>query len=289
MASPSELFARIPDPWRRWVGLRTGRRWLRAVAFARRHNARLAADAPRVSFYPMRLEPTAALAVVLARLRARIAPFGGPAALTVAWHTGTWVSGAQAGRLPAAAINGRCLDISKSTVDRLWAEAAGYSIAVDPLAFVGQIVIKPDANGVRGGRIVNGPLAATAGGLVYQRLVDCRTGESIHTTRPMILNGELLAVYEKWRAFPEWFAGREEVAVRTADECYSAAEQAALIRFCALIGMDYGELDVVRDNESGLIYVVDANRTPIRPRGLAESDDDAAFGPLVERMREMLQ
>ena len=57
----------------------------------------------------------------------------------------------------------------------------------------------------------------------------------------------------------------------------------------ARIGLDYGELDVLRDDASGLVYVVDANRTPIRPRGLARADEDAAFGPLAEGLRELLR
>jgi hypothetical protein len=61
-----------------------------------------------------------------------------------------------------------------------------------------------------------------------------------------------------------------------------------LLRFCAAIALDYGELDVLRDNDSGRIYVVDANRTPIRPRGLAAADEDAAFGPLAAALQARL-
>ena len=69
--------------------MRHGRRWLRAVAFAERHNRRMPRDAPRASFYPMRLGQESALAQVLPRLGLRIGSFGEPAALTFAWHTGT--------------------------------------------------------------------------------------------------------------------------------------------------------------------------------------------------------
>jgi hypothetical protein len=104
----------------------------------------------------------------------------------------------------------------------------------------------------------------------------------------MIFRGRVLVVYEKWRAAPDWFAGKEQVAVRAPSECYSPDEIDAVIAFCARIGMDYGELDVVRDADSGLIYVVDANRTPIRPRGLAVSDEDAAFEPLAQALQAVL-
>jgi hypothetical protein len=74
------------------------------------------------------------------------------------------------------------------------------------------------------------------------------------------------------------------VAVRRPDDVLSASEQEQLLHFAEAIGLDYGELDVVRDNASGLIYAVDANRTPIRPRGLQRRDEDAAFGPLAEAL-----
>ena len=76
--------------------------------------------------------------------------------------------------------------------------------------------------------------------------------------------------------------------MRTADDVLSPAEQGQLLQFANDLGMDYGELDVLRDEGSGLIYVVDANRTPIRPRGLKRQDEDAALGPLAEALMERI-
>jgi len=83
-------------------------------------------------------------------------------------------------------------------------------------------------------------------------------------------------------------SNEDAVAVVAPADCYSSEEVGTLVRFCALIGMDYGELDVVRDSHSRLIYVVDANRTPIKPRGLAVADEDAAFAPLANALRALL-
>jgi hypothetical protein len=286
--SRRELFELIPDPWRGWIGLRKSRRWLRAVRFARRHNSRLPIDAPGVSFYPMRLEPTAGLAHVLRRLEARVVPFGAPAALVVAWHTGTWTSPKDTSRLPSNALNRRCVDVSKGTVDRLWADAAGYSITVDPLTWRGPLVEKPLANAVRGGRVLEGPLTQRRDDVVYQLLVDSRTGDRIHSTRAVILNGRVIQACEKWRPHPHWFAGPEVTVPTLPTDLYSAVECAQLARFADLIGMDYGELDVLRANDSGLIYVVDANRTPVRPAGLAPEHDEAWFGPIAQAFAELI-
>ncbi|MEA2677038.1 MAG: hypothetical protein QOJ81_1179 [Chloroflexota bacterium] len=288
MPGARDLIAQVPDPWRRWLTVRRARRWLRAVLFERRHNRGLAAHAPRASFFPMRLEPTAAVAHALARIGVRITGFGARADLVIAWETGTWLPPGAVRRLPESAINGRCTDISKTTVDRVWTQIAGYSISVDPLTWDGPLVVKPDVNGVRGGRIVAGPLASRRPHWVYQRLIDCVVNGRVRTLRPMIFEGRILAVYDKWRAGDDRFSGPEEVLVRTADDVLSPAEQGQLLQFANGLGMDYGELDVLRDEGSGLIYVVDANRTPIRPRGLKRQDDDAAFGALAQALTERI-
>jgi hypothetical protein len=287
--SGRDLFELIPDPWRGRIGLRRSRRWVRAVRFARRHNQSLAKDAPAVSFYPMRLEPTAALAHVFKRLGVRIVDFGRPADVTVAWETGTWLSDRDARKLPLRALNRACVDISKSTVDRVWAEVSGYSISVDPLTWSGRMVAKPIRNATRGGQLVQGPMQRRGRDLVYQRLIDSRVGDRIHSTRAVIIDQRVVHAYEKWRPYPQWFRGHEKTLPGSVDDLYSAAEQVLLVRFAEAIGMDYGELDVLRDNSSRLIYVVDANRTPVRPKGLPREYDDAWFGPMADAFRALLE
>jgi hypothetical protein len=289
MPSARALYERIPDPYRGWIGARSSRRWLRAVRFANWHNSMLPADAAVVSFYPMRLEPTAALAHVLSRLGARVGSFGDPADLTVAWNTGTWLSDSDFARLPSDALNRQCTDISKTTVDRVWAEHAGYSISVDPLTTTGPLVVKPDENGVRAGHVVDGPLAERVQGRVYQKLIDSREGDRIWSMRVALIRGQIVNAYVKWRPNPHWFRGHEVTVPYPPGELFSASEQQLMIDFAAAIGMDYGELDVLRDKQSGLIYVVDANRTPVRPKGLDPSLDDAWFGPITDGFRGLLR
>lgn len=51
--------------------------------------------------------------------------------------------------------------------------------------------------------------------------------------------------------------------VRTFRRCCGEAE--LLLRLCRALGLDYGELDVLRDVEDGKLYVVDVNNTPWAP------------------------
>jgi hypothetical protein len=284
------MIQRIPDPWRGWLTLRRLRRWLRATRFARRQNARVGTRAPLFTFFPMRPEPHSSMGYVVRRLDARIGfEPAGDAAINFAWDTGTWFSKGARQRLIEGTINQRCLDISKTTVDRIWSEVAGYSIAVDPLTYHGELVIKPDENGKRGGRVVNGPLPSREPGMVYQRLVDARRGDRVLQIRPVLLKGRVLLVYEKWRDYPYWFKGSELTIPKTSADFFTAQEATLLLRFAEKIGMDYGELDVVRDGPDGRIYVVDANRTPVRPKGLPDSSLDAAFGPQAEAFAELIR
>jgi hypothetical protein len=62
------------------------------------------------------------------------------------------------------------------------------------------------------------------------------------------------------------FSNTNEAAyiIRTADVA-SANEQEQLACLCESIGLQYGEIDVLRDNDDRRLYVVDVNRTPHGP------------------------
>ena len=46
------------------------------------------------------------------------------------------------------------------------------------------------------------------------------------------------------------------------DVCLSAEEQTQICQFCKEFRLDYGELDVMRNQDDGQIYIVDVNNTP---------------------------
>ena len=284
------IYGSLPDPWRGRVGLRRTRRYAQAVLLQRAHNARQPADAPTVDFYPMLPGPNSSMAHILARLPVRIGGSPRAAQTTFAWETGTYFPAADARRLPDDAVNRRCLDISKGRVDSTWAETAGHSITVDPLTTSGPIVVKPELNGKHAGRVIEGPIERREPDMVYQRLVDSRTDDGrILQLRLVIIGSRLIFTYAKWRPYPSWFKGTELTLPRTSAEFFSAAEQELLLRFCAAIGIEYGELDVLRDRDSGLLYVVDANRTPVRPKGLPLDLEDEAFAPQAEALEALIR
>lgn len=279
-------------PWRgtmvaEW--LRAGQRALGARRYVRHHNAGLPAEAPVLNFYPMLPTNRVHMRKILDRLGLRIGTTVGPPGATIAWDTGTGFSRRAAARLPSNAINARCLDISKSHVDRTWAAVCGYSIEIDPLITDGPIVVKSELNGRHDGRVMQGPLSGRRRGYVYQRYVDAIDDGKILELRTGLIGGDIPGVIQKWRPPYNWRSYTGRSAVQLATDVYSAEEIRQLIAFAGLMGLEYGELDVLRDKGNGRIYVLDANRTPYGPpKLLAAAEADRAADLMAEAFARLL-
>ena len=72
---------------------------------------------------------------------------------------------------------------------------------------------------------------------------------------------------------------------------FSVEEERALLDLAARIGLDYGEIDVLRDAD-GQMYAVDVNKTPARSRNISDAElkvaDQlmaAAFSDLFSRLQ----
>ena len=224
---------------------------------------------------------------MLRALRLRIGTKPNSAEPTIAWDTGTWFDERARRRLPGTAINGECLDTSKSHVDAVWAEVSGYSIAVDPLTYAGPMVFKSEYNGAHDGRLVRGPVEKREG-WVTQRFIDTRHDGRSHGSRAVIIGSQMPIALDFWRSDRHILHGPAHCMAKRPEEIYAPAEQQMLMSFAGRLGMDLGELDVVRDNELGLIYVIDANRTSFRPSLLGASGWRACYRAMVPAMRRLL-
>lgn len=182
------------------------------------------------------------------------------------WQDRTWVE-ADPVLLEVAqskpVLNLNCLDISKRRVERAFFEVFGRSSFVDPLVFHGRAVCKSNEN-ARGGHLVDLPVETPEGGCVYQALIDsAKDGAMIEYRVPVVL-GRIPVVYEERKDLPvDRIKTRKQSArLRDVEEVFEQAEVAALRTFCARMGLDFGELDVLRSNDDGQIYVLDVNKTP---------------------------
>ena len=163
------------------------------------------------------------------------------------------------------AFNFGCLDVSKSHVAAVFEEVFGYPLAIDPETFVGEAVEKGELNGVHDGRIITCPHPRLAG-RTYQRLVDTAVGPFIHDLRTPCIGGKPAVVWIKRKPADNRFS-IHNLAVTRADpaDIYSAEELALIAAFAARMGLDWGGLDILRDQPSGRIYIVDVNKTDVGP------------------------
>ncbi|MBF6604892.1 MAG: hypothetical protein IVW53_04845 [Chloroflexi bacterium] len=163
-------------------------------------------------------------------------------------------------------INERCVDIRKSTVEAASIAAFGYGLAVDPRTHVGRYVRKSEENAVHDGTLIEGPREPEAG-YVYQQLVDnVVDGDRVVDVRVPIVGRRIPFVYLRHRSERERFTQlHDRTEMRSTASVLAVREIELLLDFCALIGLEFGELDVLRDRHDGRIHVVDANKTPGGP------------------------
>ncbi|CAM4026394.1 hypothetical protein [Pseudoalteromonas byunsanensis] len=162
-------------------------------------------------------------------------------------------------------INRNCLDISKKHVEQLQYAVFGYGSFIDPLTHCGRCVEKPNANGVKGGRVINTPIEHCDESKVYQALIDSTIGDYQQEYRVPVIFGQLPIVYlvqqtvacdklDNRAQKPPKLLGTHTV--------FSYQEQINITKFCQLIGLDFGELDIVRCAQSQRLFILDANKTP---------------------------
>lgn len=187
-------------------------------------------------------------------------------------------------------------DISKKHVATVFARVFGYGLSVDPATHHGPAVCKSDENAAHDGQVVECPIPATdvRPGRVYQVLID-NTSEwqgrpCVRDFRVVVIGSRLAACYVKYRPIEKRFSNKNLVAELCEPfELLSEEEASLLVRLCHEIQADYVELDVLRDNASGRIYVVDVNPTPAGPpNGLPDRSALEAVGRMAQAFAELV-
>jgi hypothetical protein len=162
-------------------------------------------------------------------------------------------------------LNAGVPDISKSHVAKRFGDVAGYELAIDPARHKGQAVEKSELNGKHDGRLVDCPTAPLPG-RSYQRFIDSSDGETAFDYRTTIINRRPRFVLVKTKPATDRFSIHNVTVVfRELNEVFSSPEIDLLRRFAEDMQLDWGAFDVLRDRDSGLIYVVDVNKTDTGP------------------------
>lgn len=165
-------------------------------------------------------------------------------------------------------INIGCEDISKSYTDKIFYSVFGYGAEVDPRTYTGSCVVKSDLNYKHDGKIISCPISKVESDVVYQKLIDAGVEDNklLEFRVPVIKQSiPLVYLYLKDSSVEKRFFGYESfisVQVNDASDVFSEDEIQNILLFCQKMGLDYCELDVLRDKADRKIYIVDANNTP---------------------------
>lgn len=163
-------------------------------------------------------------------------------------------------------INARCTDISKTRVERVFRDVFGYSSTVDSLAHEGPCVKKSILNSIHKDQaeVVECPVETTASDVIYQRLIDNTVNGAgvAEDLRVPIFRQSIPFVYLKYRPLDDRFYNVASSTLAEVNGRILGGGTGPHSWFTDAFGLDYGELDVLRDASSSRIYIVDANNTP---------------------------
>jgi hypothetical protein len=191
-------------------------------------------------------------------------------------------------------INANSINISKDKVDEVFEKIFGYGVKIDPTNYYGQIVEKSNLNGVHSGRVIKAPIACeqVRNGFVYQKLIDnfSEVFGLVLDYRVPIHGNQIPFVYLKYRSLETRFSNTNTfVRLARVNSVFTTEEVAKILEFAQNMALDYGELDILRDNDQK-IYIVDVNNTPMGPpNGLSKEDSLNALVLLAQSFDHLLE
>ena len=187
-------------------------------------------------------------------------------------------------------INFGCDDISKTRVEAVHQQVFGYGLIVDPKTYQGPAVVKSNMNARGGEDVVECPVEIDYRPyVVYQRRVTTpREPDEFEEYRVAVTGQRLATAVVKRRPLSDHFDRSAGYALITEpDEVLSAAEQAKVLELCTAVGLEFGDLDILREQGDGRIHVIDVNPTPGGPGGgYTEEQRQRLVGRQLEIFRQ---
>lgn len=182
-------------------------------------------------------------------------------------------------------INGKVKDISKERVDRIHQEIFGYATRIDPVRYQGKAVQKSDINALHNYAVLDCPIAERQEGAFYQILInnEVHEGTRVEDIRVPIIKGTLPFAYLKHRDIKVRFKNPIYCKPLPIEELLSAEEITLINAYAKRFGLDFGEMDVLRNRDDGRIYIIDVNTTSQGPpSGISEADSDWAIDQMAQ-------
>ena len=189
-------------------------------------------------------------------------------------------------------LNRSCTDISKKHVDAVHQTVFGYSTIIEPTRHTGLAVAKSDINALHDGEIIRCPIANPSDKAVYQIVIDNSTENDEYVDiRVPVIAGTIPVTYKKFKKDSVRFTNKvHRSEMHEPSTIFTEQELDNIRKMAVQMGADFCEFDVLRDNASGLIYVIDVNKTPYGPpAGLSASESMHAVSLLTNAFRKAFE
>jgi len=164
-------------------------------------------------------------------------------------------------------INFFLVDTGKNFVGRTVQEHFGYTFTVNPKTFNGYCIAKHNGNGTKSCFFLKCPIDADEIFMdhSYQKIINfsSKTNKDIlYELRIPIFGNIIPFVFFKTRNRGLRFTSKNKsMEICPVLEHLSVYECNQIISYCRKIGFECGEIDILRSDEDGKIYIIDINNT----------------------------
>lgn len=203
-------------------------------------------------------------------------------------------------------VNSRLLNIKKDYLDDVFTEVFGYSLRLDPTTHRGMAVKKSTQNAIHAGHLIQCPIKPhqidttprfSASGephyRQYQKFIDTRIApDRIRDYRVVVMGCEPVYLFEKHIDSTCLFHVDRGKYMNTFGHKdlrnhFSEDEIDNIWRWLVRTKSDFTEIDILRDNSTGLIYITDSN--PVSAGGVFKSmnNGEEAIKYLANKYKEI--
>jgi len=168
-------------------------------------------------------------------------------------------------------LNFFLVNTSKEFVAKSMEEHFGYTFKINPRTFNGYCIAKHNGNGTKSCFFLKCPINADEvfHDHCYQKIINYSNksdSSTLYELRVPIFKNIIPFTFFKTRNKGLRFTSKNrsmEIVPATAH--LSEQECQNIIMYCRRIGLEYGEIDILRSDDDGKIYIIDVNNTPWWP------------------------
>jgi len=164
-------------------------------------------------------------------------------------------------------INLFLIDTSKEFVAKTMEQHFGYTFKIDPKSFTGYCIAKHNGNGTKSCFFLKCPIDAEEvfTDHCYQKIINFSSKNDqniLYEIRVPVFKNIIPFIFFKTRNRGLRFTSKNKsMEITPATLHLSSEECLKILSYCRKIGLEYGELDILRCDITGQIYIIDVNNT----------------------------